>query len=263
MCNTLLNASEQLSGFRSSDCRSRNSSLFGTTIQNKQLMNPNNFNKQSKAVQHNGMRGFSVVELIVVVAIISILTALAIPQIYNSRKLYKPEEQALKVMDLMREASQLALTRRRTMRFEIDLTANRVLIIDENTVGTATDDRQIKAIPLLPPNEVRIDQIPTGVTRPNPPNYTDAAFAADTIGHLVGATTVSGNTVWAARFRSDGSVVNAAGTSTISVNLYCWEPLSAGNAAPRDRKMVRAITMFGGSGAVRYWKHDGTTFKSY
>ena len=216
----------------------------------------------SKTARRSQMSGFSLVELVVVMVILVILLAITIPNIYQSRKLYKAEEQALKTLDLIQEAGQLALTRRRTMRLEIDLTANQIVIIDENAAGTAADDQQLKAVPLLSPGEIRINQMPTNVTKPNPPNYADATFAVDATGHKNGTATVVGNTVWAARFKSDGSVVNAAG-NPISVNLYSWEPLTAGNTAARDPKQVKAITVFGGSGAVRYWKYDGTAFKAY
>ncbi len=212
-----------------------------------------------KRNQNTATEGFSVVELIIVLVIISILSAISLPYIYNYKKLYKSEDQALQIMDLMREASQLALTRRRTMRFEIDLTNNQVLIIDEDTRVTPAVHQEIKAIPLELPNELRMSAIPTGVTKPNPPNYNDAVFAADTLGHLRGATNVIGNTVWAARFNRDGTVVNAAG-NPVSANLYVWAPLTTGNPAPRNKSEVRAITIFGGTGAVRYWKNNGTTF---
>lgn len=200
--------------------------------------------------------GFSVVELMVVLGIIAILSVISLPYIVNFKKVYKSEDQALKVIDLMREANQLAITRRRTMRLEIDLTDNSILIIDENG---ADADTMIKEIPLEKPSDVRIDSIPTGVTKPNPPNYTDITFATDGIGHLEGATTVTGHSVWAARFRSDGSMVNAANTP-ISVNIYSWPPVSPGSSSPRSKLEVRAITVFGGSGGIRYWKHDGTNF---
>ena len=211
--------------------------------------------------QKGGMNGFSLIELFVVIVIILILTAISIPYVFNYTKLYKSEDQALKVMDLMREAGQLALTRRRTMRLEIDLTDNMILVIDENGAG-AGDDREIKAIPLQSAGEIRMDQIPSGLAAPNPPTYGDAVYAADTIGHLRGATNVSGHNVWAARFRRDGSVVSAAGTP-VSANLYIWAPQTAGSPNPRNNKEVRAITIFGGSGAVRYWRHDGAAFIPY
>ncbi|HEX8367565.1 MAG TPA: prepilin-type N-terminal cleavage/methylation domain-containing protein [Pyrinomonadaceae bacterium] len=223
-----------------------------------------NINKKpasSDAAKRHKTSGFSMIELVIVLVIIMILSAISLPYIYNYQKRYKSEDQALQVMDFMREANQLALNKRRTMRLEIDLTDNKLLLIDEKGAG-ASDDTEVKAIPLESTGEVRMDQIPTGVSPPNPPNYNNAVFAADTIGHKRAGTTVTGHSVWAIRFKSDGSVVNAAGTLT-SANLYVWAPVAAGNSNPRSLKEVRAITMFGGSGAVRYWKHNGTTFVAY
>lgn len=202
--------------------------------------------------------GFSVVELLVVVSVIAIMAAISIPYLLDYRKVYRSDDQAIKMMDMMREAGQLALTRRRTIRYEIDLTDNAVLIIDEN--GAAADTL-IKMVPLDKASDVRVDAIPSGVTRPNPPNYTDAAFATDSLGHLRGSTAVIGHSVWTARFQRDGAAVNAAG-NPVNVNLYVWPPISAGSLTPRNKQEIRAITMFGGSGAIRFWKYDGTTFRS-
>ena len=180
-----------------------------------------------KQGKQSGMEGFSLPELIIALVIIAILTAISIPYIYNYKKLYKSEDQSLKVMDLMREASQLALTRRRTMRLEIDLTDNKILIIDENGAGAA-DDKETKSIPLESIGELRMDIAPTGISKPNPPNYSDAVYAADTIGHKRGTSTISGHNVWAARFKSDGSVVKSDGT-LVSATIFVWSPLVAGS----------------------------------
>lgn len=204
----------------------------------------------------NDAAGFSLIELLMVVVIVVIVTAISIPYLYSYKRLYRSEDQAIKVMDMMREASQLALTRRRVIRFEIDLTDNMAHIIDEN--GAAADTL-IRRMPLDDIGEVRMDVIPTGVARPNPPDYNDAVFATDTRGHQRDGATITSHTVWQARFTSDGSVWNDVNTP-INANLYIWPPLSPGNPAPRSRSEVRAITMFGGTGAVRYWKHNGTTF---
>lgn len=210
-----------------------------------------------------GNSGFSLTELLVVASILIILTAISVPYILNYKKAYKSEDQSLKIMDLMQETAQLALTKRRTMRLEIDLTDNNILVIDERNpdpvTGINEPDRLIKAIPMEKPLDVRVDIIPTGVIRPIPPDYANAVYAADTRGHLVGAATVINNNVWMARFQRDGSVVNTAG-SPLNVTLFVWPPLTFGSTAPKSTKQVRAITLFGGSGAVRYWKFDGTAF---
>ena len=214
-----------------------------------------------RAGRRSAMSGFSLPELTMVLVIISILTAISLPYILNYTKLYKSEDQALKIMDLMREASQLALTRRRLIRFEIDRTANQILIIDGNGPGV-TDDAQIKAVAIDPVSELRMDQPPTGVTKPIPPNYNDAVFINDATGHLRNGTPVSGNLVWQIAFLRDGTVVNLA-SNPVNANLYVWTPITPGSPVAFDRKEVRAITLFGGSGAIRYWKHDGTTFIPY
>lgn len=219
-----------------------------------------NFNSKSSFDQSERRKrtaGFSLIEVIIVLVIIAVLSAISLPYVYNYRKTYRSEDQALKVMDLMREASQLAITRRRTFRLEIDTATQSILIIDERNPG-AGDDTEIKAIPLDPINEVRNNVIPTGVAKPNPPNYSDAVFATDGIGHQRGGSTVIGNNVWAARFRRDGTVVDAA-NNPVSANLYFFPPQTAGSAVPRKLNEVRAITIFGGSGAVRFWKHNGST----
>ena len=204
----------------------------------------------------NAERGASVVEIVIALVIIGIMAAISLPYIANYKKYYKSEDQALKMIDVMREASQLALSKRRTIRFEIDLTDNAMLLIDQNGSAAGT---LIKKIPLEATKDIRVDTIPSGVTKPNPPNYTDIAFATDTVGHTAGGQTVNSHRIWAARFLRDGSVVNAAGTP-ISANIYIFPPATPGSTTPRNKNEVRAITMFGGSGAIRYWKYKNTGF---
>lgn len=205
---------------------------------------------------HIGISGFSMTELLVVLGVIGVMSVIALPYIVNYKKAYKSEDQALLVVDLMREAGQMALNRRRTIRFEIDYTDNMALIIDENN---SNPDTRVKGIRLERVSDVRMDVMPASVTKPNPPNYNDAVAATDTRGHLNGGTGVSGHSVWAVRFRSDGSAVNNTDVP-ISANLYSWEPATPGSSTPKSKGSVRAITIFGGSGAIRYWKHNGTSF---
>lgn len=207
---------------------------------------------------HSGQPGFSMIELLIVVAIIAVMSVISIPYVVSYTSLYKSEEQSKRIMDLMRESGQLALNQRRTYRMEIDITESRVHIIDEN--GDA-NDTLVKSVPIEATGVLRMDAAPNGISRPNPPNYGNASFGVDGVGHFEGATQTIGNTVWAIRFRSDGSVVNA-GNTPISATLFVYPPTSASSDVPSDARQVRAITLYGGSGAVRYWKYNGSTFSA-
>lgn len=217
-----------------------------------------NIYSRSTNFQRRGNEGFSIIELLIVVAIITVMMAVSLPYFYNYKKLFKSEEQALKVIDAMRETGQLALNRRRTFRMEVDITTNTVRIIDENG---SDPDTLYKSIPLESTGTVRMDAAPSPVSigRPNPPNYAAAQFKVDTHGHMVGGTQVIGNTVFDLHFRSDGAVVTDADIP-ISATLFFYPPTSASSDTPTDTKQVRAITLYGGSGTVRYWRYNGTTF---
>ncbi|HMO80097.1 MAG TPA: prepilin-type N-terminal cleavage/methylation domain-containing protein [Pyrinomonadaceae bacterium] len=203
--------------------------------------------------------GFSVVELLTVLLVIGVLAAISVPYFFSYTKLYRSDDQSLLVIDAMQEASQRALSRRSTVRFEVDLTANSLNLIDEDPTGP---DQLFKSMPLLAPELVRIDAPPPAVAPPNPPNYATAVFANDNIGHERDGVSVTGNRVWAARFRSDGSVVGANGVP-LNSSLFIWSPRPDDVNAPNSIGEIRALTMFAGSGAVRYWRYDGTEFKPY
>lgn len=64
--------------------------------------------KRSFHKSRRGELGLSLIEILIVMGVIALLSAISLPYIYGDRKLYKSEDQTLKVIDLMREASQLA-----------------------------------------------------------------------------------------------------------------------------------------------------------
>ena len=112
--------------------------------------------------------GYSIVEMLIVLTVVSILTSGAFFYLNAHQTLYKTDNQALLIADLLQEARQRSLTQRKTMRVEIDLTKAAARLIDENTAATANDDKILREISLYFPNEVRIDAPPPEITN-NPP----------------------------------------------------------------------------------------------
>jgi Tfp pilus assembly protein FimT len=190
--------------------------------------------------------GHTLIELMIVIAIIMVMLSFALFGMTGHKNAYKTDDETMRILNVLREASQLALTQRQPMRVELDATNKTIKIFDENLPG-AGDDQQKRIVYLENSAFVREDVAPAGITAPTPPNYTAASFVG------------TAPKVWTIWFRRDGTVTDAA-LVPISMTLYVWPPNPSNTNQAQNNKMVRAITIFGGTGVIRFWKYNGTTF---
>ncbi len=200
-------------------------------------------------------RGFSMVELLIVLAIIFILSTVSLFYLSGHQRLYRPDEEALKIIDLLQEGRQRSLTQRETMRVEIDLTDNLVRLIDENDVSSAGDDRLIKSVALLPQADVKINSRPPDIST-DPPETLAVPIAQ--FKPSIYPSSVTHN-VCTFRFLRNGTVVNE-GTDAVGSNaaiagltIFIWSP-KLNNASQTE--IARAITVIGATGSVRYWEYN-------
>ncbi len=234
--------------------------------------------------------GFSLLELLAVVTIIVIMSAVAIVNLSVNKKAYAADKQSSQFLDMASAANLQALNQRRNFRLEIDFTDSKLLLIDERGPGTA-DDTLVRQSLLSSLAEARISETrPTGLLATGLPGYNTSFVGADTEGHRDGNYIVTGHQVWKARFRSDGTVTNAA-NNVSSSTLYIWPPKTSnsnggnggngGNGSnsgdgvslnssnsnggnggddegntPALKSQARAITIFGPSGGIRFWRYD-------
>ncbi|HEY0426946.1 MAG TPA: prepilin-type N-terminal cleavage/methylation domain-containing protein [Pyrinomonadaceae bacterium] len=210
-----------------------------------------------KGNKKNSELGFSLVELLIVLLITMIMIAITGFYFLNHQKLYKPDDQSLKIVDMLQEARQRSLTQRETVRVEIDLTDNLIRLIDENTPATVNDDREIRRTTLLPQSEVKLQQRPDDISY-NPPETLPAPTAVFTTSVYPSSST---HNVCTIRFQSNGTVVNAGttavggGATVTGVTLHIWAPKKT-NANEAD--IARAITIIGSTGSIRMWEFDIT-----
>lgn len=200
-------------------------------------------------------KGFSLVEVLVVLTLIVFVGTASSFYLSNHKKLYKTDDQTLLIADILQEARQRSLTQRETMRVEIDLTDNQVRLIDENKVTTADDDVVLKTLPVYFPNEVRMDRRADNVDTnpPEPLPIPSATFLPSvypsSVTHLVCTL----------RFQSNGTVTdggnNATGNGAIvrGVTLHIWQP-DINN--PMNSSIARSLTVIGSTGSVRLWEYD-------
>lgn len=185
--------------------------------------------------------GFSVIELLIVVAIVIILTAAAVFTLTPQRRAFRTDDAASQVTNFLRDAYQRALAQRQTMRVEIDRAQMLIKIVDENRLPVG-DEIEVRRAKLN--DEINLNQPAVGAGVVNPPaapyNYPPAVYSSN---------------VWAGRFRSDGSVVDLAG-NPLSATLF----FSLVNPQVSDSNLIRAVTLFGPSGSVRVWRYTGQEF---
>ncbi len=199
--------------------------------------------------------GFSLVEILVVLTLILLLGGSASFYLSGHKKLYKTDDQTLLIADILQEARQRSLTQRETMRVEIDLTDNKVRLIDENSVATADDDVVLKVLPIYFPNEVRMDKRAGNIAY-NPPEPLPIPTAAFSPSVYPKSAT---HQVCTLRFQSNGSVSdggnNATGDGAVisGLTLHIWQP---DNNNPDNSSTARALTVIGSTGSIRFWEFD-------
>ncbi|MGI8470199.1 MAG: pilus assembly FimT family protein [Pyrinomonadaceae bacterium] len=201
-----------------------------------------------------GDNGFSLIELLTVLAIIGIMTTVSLIYFTTTKQLYKADDQGLQIVDLIQEARQRALTQRVTMRVELDLSSNVARLINEQDSSKSSDDFVIRTIPLYDSSQVRIDTKPSNVsgTPPETAPVPAAVFKPST--YIFSPA----HTVCTLRFLLNGQVVDAgtndigAGANQVGATLYVWKPKTGSTTVS---EVSRAITIVGSSGSVRMWEY--------
>ena len=206
----------------------------------------------------NDETGASLFELLVVVAIITIMSTVSIFYFSGNSRMFKPDEESLKLIDLLQEARQRSLTQRESIRVEIDLTDNIARIIDENTPTTDTDDKKIREITLYPAVDIKLNSQPPDITT-YPPDTLAAQAAAFQISVYPASVT---HNVCTLRFMRDGTVFNAGtnptanGATLTSATLFIWSP-KLNSTTQSD--FARAITIVGTTGSMKLWEYNRTS----
>lgn len=188
------------------------------------------------------------IELLIVLLILAIMGGITGFYLSAHQTLYKPDDQSLKIVDILQEARQLSLTKRETMRVEIDLTDNVIRLIDENKTATASDDEVVRQVPLSNPLEVNVEQRATNIaTNPPEPLPTTSAVYSPSVYPLS-----STHRVCTLRFKSNYQVVDEADNPT-GITLHIWSP---SKTVPGEADIARAITIIGTTGSIRMWEYQ-------
>lgn len=75
------------------------------------------------------------IEILIVLTGITILPGISVFYLSRHERLFRRDEQALKIIDVFQKARQRSLTQRETMRADFDLPDKMALLIDESLSG--------------------------------------------------------------------------------------------------------------------------------
>ncbi len=191
-------------------------------------------------------RGFSVIELSVVILIILILSAGALVQIQSSLQISRADAAMVQILDQLRQAREYAITYRRYIQVTFPIVP----------VGTTTDYRiDTTQRNDLTPGAGAINPILSSVPIQHPMEYVVMPGLPDTPDGFGNAGAIEfenavGGPVGGMLFDSTGALVD--GRSFL--------PMNGGSVflgVPGLPDTTRAVTVLGSTGRVRGWKASG------
>jgi Tfp pilus assembly protein FimT len=197
--------------------------------------------------------GRSIVEVLAVVAIASILTAVAVPQVISARRMIRSASLPREIATQLRYARQQAMSQRQAFTFQYDDAAKQITIIDHQATGVTlltasgypNTANSITALTVpvgggggLPASEISFG-VPPGLSAP-------------TLDDTSTPTSLASNKL-TITFQPDGTVQDANG-NYVNRTLFLYN-----NKIPNQTAC--AISVLGSAGRIKIWRYTASASK--
>lgn len=207
--------------------------------------------------------GFSVIELVVALAIIIVVSAFSVPQFIGARRALRAASIATEIVSEMRKARQMAMAQRRAVTLQYDDTTKRLNVInhgaDANGVGFTG------AAVLLDPNYPNTNASTVVASRPlagggaatSEITYGKPPTAPTSANNLDDRTTLSA--LNASRqvnitFQPDGRVIDGTTQQPSDFALSFYNSV-------KPTETARAVSVLGGTGRIKAWRYSSSANK--
>jgi len=207
----------------------------------------------AKAQRWHSHSGTSMVEVLAVVAIATILTTVAVPQIISARRMIRSASLPREIATQLRFARQQAMSQRQAFTFQYDDSTKQITIIDHQATGYAllsasgypntAGSLTALTVPLGGGGGLPASEISFGI-----PNGISLASLSDTSTQ----TALSSNKL-TITFQPDGTVQDANG-NYVNRTLFLYN-----NKIPNQTAC--AISVLGSAGRIKIWRYTASASK--
>lgn len=192
-------------------------------------------NKNFQRINKNflAIRGFSLIEVVVVIILIGILAAVSIPELIRSRRMWRFAQMQQQLVADLRETRQLAMSQRQNVQFRYDDNTKQTVIVPNPPLTPRVRDLTGESLNI---GDIKYEAMPLA------PNSVEGGTAFRTV-PVAGIVTVT--------FNSRGDAIDVAG-APLNYALFFYNDHT-------NNETAFAVSVLGLGGRVRIWRYNAGT----